>query len=460
MRLEKAKRFIADIIEPRKKASVLSIIYNVLMAIVVVVSCVFVFVDIFTASDSKWSQIADLVEIIALCVFAFEYLLKLFVSEVLFEGKGWFKSKLLYISSFDSFIDILCFLSILLNNIPTEFAALRLLKLVKLARLVKLKDAVDEIREQGDGSETPKEEKKGFRHRIYTIIAKDEEGDIASKIYDIVSIIIILLSVTTIALDTFDFPENVEKIIFIFEIVFTIFFAVEYILRVWTADYEYPNVGKEHAKMKYIFSFLAIVDILSILPIFFTFSPDAEANLPTTVAILKIFKIFRIARLLKMSRYLNGINMFVLAIKAKRKQIVFSIVILLFLVVLSSILLFSFEDAQGNEQFENGFSGIMFAISMLTGFGQSEMEVVSIGGQAMVVIMIICGGCVVGVPLGIIGEEFSKMVSKAAQDEKEEEDKPDMFKEFSDKLTIEQKMAIVAQYKDQLPKEEAEKKEE
>ena len=145
------------------------------------------------------------------------------------------------------------------------------------------------------------------------------------------------LSDITSALDTFDFPENVEKIIFIFEIVFTIFFAVEYILRVWTADYEYPNVGKEHAKMKYIFSFLAIVDILSILPIFFTFSPDAEANLPTTVAILKIFKIFRIARLLKMSRYLNGINMFVLAIKAKRKQIVFSIVILLFLVVLSCL---------------------------------------------------------------------------------------------------------------------------
>ena len=95
MRLEKAKRFIADIIEPRKKASALSIIYNVLMSLVVIVSCVFVFVDIFTASDSKWSQIADTVEIIALCVFAFEYLLKLFVSEVLYEGKGWFKSKLL-----------------------------------------------------------------------------------------------------------------------------------------------------------------------------------------------------------------------------------------------------------------------------------------------------------------------------------------------------------------------------
>ena len=53
MRLEKAKRFIADIIEPRKKASALSIIYNVLMSIVVIVSCVFVFIDIFTASEGN-----------------------------------------------------------------------------------------------------------------------------------------------------------------------------------------------------------------------------------------------------------------------------------------------------------------------------------------------------------------------------------------------------------------------
>lgn len=455
MKLEKMKRFIADIIEPRKKANALSIIYNILMSLIVIVSCFFVFVDIFTSEDSMWKGIAHLVEIIALCAFAFEYVLKLFVSEVLYEGKGWFKSKVLYITSFDSFIDILCFLSILLNKIPTEFAALRLLKLVKLARLVKLKDAVDEIREKGDGEEKPKEEKKGLRFRIHQIIAKDEEGDVLSKIYDVFSVVIIILSVVIIALDTFDFPDNVETIIHICEIVFTIFFAIEYILRVWTADYEYPDVDKEHAKMKYIFSFLAIVDILSILPVFFTFSPDAEAALPSAVAVLKIFKIFRIARLLKMSRYLNGINMFVGAVKEKKKQIFFSIAILLFLVLLSSILLFSFEDAAGNEQFENGFSGIMFAISMLTGFGESEIEVISIAGKIMVVIMIICGGCVVGVPLGIIGEEFATMVAKASED-KEEEEKEDMFEEFTNKLSFEQKLEIMNSYKDKLePEKEA-----
>ena len=357
MRLAKVKHFIADVIEPKKKASAISIIYNILMSLIVIASCVFVFVDIFTPDDSMWSDIAHRVEIISVIIFACEYLLKLFVSEALYEGQGWFKSKISYITSFDSFIDIICIVSILLNNIPSEFSALRLLKLVKLTRLVKLKDAVDEIREQGD-EETPESEKsKGFRHRIYQIIYKDESGDKLSKIYDVISIVIILLSVATIILDTFQFNPEFTQALFVSEIVFASFFAVEYVLRVWTADFEYPELDKDHAKMKYIFSFLAIVDLLSILPVFLTFSQSAHAEFPRAVAVLKIFKIFKIARLLKMSRYLNSIALFVEAIKKKKKQIFFSMIILAFLIVLCSVILYSFESAAGNEEFENGFSG-------------------------------------------------------------------------------------------------------
>ena len=65
MRLAKVKHFIADVIEPRKKANVLSIVYNVLMAIIVIASCAFVFVDIFTPDDSLWSNIAHRIEIIS-----------------------------------------------------------------------------------------------------------------------------------------------------------------------------------------------------------------------------------------------------------------------------------------------------------------------------------------------------------------------------------------------------------
>ena len=450
MRLPKIKHFIADIIEPRKKASALSIIYNILYSIVVLASCVFVFVDLFTENGTFWNNIAHTVEIVSVCVFVFEYVLKLFVSEVLYEGQGWFKSKISYITSFDSFVDIICLLSILVNQIPKEFAALRLLKLVKMTRLTKFKNAMDEIN-QKDGEES-KDKGERFRYRIYQIIYKDETGDKLSKAYDIVSLIIIFASVIILILDTFNFGETYTQTLFIIEIVFTVFFLIDYILRVWTSDFEYPNLDKGHAKMRYIFSLMAIIDLLAILPIFFTFSPDAENALPRAVAVLKIFKLLKIARLLKASRYLNGIHMFVEAVKEKKKQIIFSIIILIFLVVLSSVLLYSFENMNGNEQFEHGFSGIVYAISVLTGFGGTEMEVTSIGGKIMVVVMMIAGACVVGVPLGIISEEFTKMVAKSANQEEKNED---VFKEFTKKLSPEQKMRIIAEYQKELEEQPA-----
>lgn len=444
MRLEKLKTAIANVIEPKKKASAISIIYNILISLIVLISCGFIFVDVFVPGKTIWHQIAFVMEIVAVSTFGLEYLLKLFVSEVLYPGYGWFKSKVQYFTSFDSFVDIICLLSILVNQIPKEFAILRLLKLIKLTRLTKLKNSIEGMR-QGDEE---KEEKLGLKHRIYQIIYQDKEGDKLSKAYDIISIIIILLSVTTLVLDTFTFPDPVEQGLFIAEIVFTCFFGIDYILRVWTSEYVYPEVDKDHAKTKYIFSLIAIIDLLAMLPILFTFSPDAEAALPKAVAILKIFKILKIARLLKMSRYLNGIKIFVDAVKAKKKQIFFSIVILVFLVIISSVLLYSFESMAGNTQFTDGFSGIVYAITVLTGFGESSMEVISIGGKAMVVIMMIAGACVVGVPLGIISGEFTTMVEKAAHQHDEEDE--DLFVSFTNKLSVEQKLKIIAEYQKEL----------
>ena len=456
IRLEKLKRFIASIIEPKAKPSVISIIYNILMSLLIVASCAAVFIDLFTPADSLIHKVAATVELVAVITFIVEYVLKLFVSEIIYEGQGWFKSKISYITSFDSLIDIICILSVFLNQIPKEFAALRLLKLVKLVRLVKLKDAVDEIRDVNEESTEKKEKKFNFKKRVHEIIFKDNQGDKLSKAYDIVSIVIILLSVTTIVLDTFTFPEPVEKTIYWFEVGFTIFFVIDYILRVWTAEFEYPELDREHARTKYIFSFIAIIDLLAILPIFFSFSPDAEAAMPTTVAVLKIFKIFKITRLLKASRYLNGLNMFVQAIKKKKKQILFSVVILALLLVLFSVLLYSFESMSEDNQFDNGFSGIAYLLTILSGVNSdAEIEALhTMGGKVMVALMIISGGCIIGVPIGIISGEFEHMLTETTKEENEVSSEDDLFEEFAKTLTNEQKLEIIRKYSPHKDEEE------
>ena len=421
--LKKIKQYIYDIFEPQK-ATVKSTIYHILIGIIVCVSAVCVILELFI-TDQMVVDVLTKIEIITVGVFILEYLLKLFVSQHYYPDKNWFTSKIEYIISFDSFIDIICILSIFSSAIPKEFATLRLLKLVKLTRLIKLSNMLK------NEEKAPSKIKK----RIYEIISKDEDGDVLSKIYDILSVVLIGVSLVIIILDTFNLPDGLHNALVVIEYVIAIIFTIEYVLRVWTAEFEYPECNPDKAKMKYIFSFMAIIDLLSIIPVFFV-------NVPTETAILKLFKLFKIARLIKMSRYVNGIYTFGVAVKNKTRQIVFSLVVLIGLVFISSILLYAFEH-QVNEQFDNGFSGLVYAVTVLTGYGESDMEVMTPMGQAMVIVMLISGACVIGVPLGIVSGEFSAIV-EAAEEAKNE--KEDIFERVIKDLTIEEKEEIVLKY--------------
>ena len=111
--------------------------------------------------------------------------------------------------------------------------------------------------------------------------------------------------------------------------------------------------------------------------------------------------------------------------------------------------MYSFESAAGNEDFKNGFSGFAYLTTWVSGVEDSSLEIISIGGKIMMIVMMLCGGCVIGVPIGIVSNEFEKMVQETA-DEKLEEENSDVFDDFSKKLTNEQKMEIIAKYHEQI----------
>mgnify|MGYP003303260871 CR=1 FL=1 len=87
------------------------------------------------------------------------------------------------------------------------------------------------------------------------IIDKGKEDDKASKAYDILSVIMILLSVSFILVETFPISASLHQFLYVFEVIIAVFFAVEYILRVWTAPMEFSGLRPDKARMRYIFSF-------------------------------------------------------------------------------------------------------------------------------------------------------------------------------------------------------------
>lgn len=417
------KKRIYEIIGPAAKGDKLSYAVDIIICLLVLLSSVAVIVELIGVPEKVASAI-ETFEYITVGIFAFEYVLRLWTAELAYpECKNKLEALKEYVTSFDSLIDVLSIVSIVFNQIPKQLAFLRLVKLVKLARLVKLSEHVKT-------SDKVHEKSEMIKKRVNEIIDKGKEGDKVSKIYDITSIVLILLSVSFILVETFPISPKVHLFLYVFEVAIASFFAVEYVLRVWTAPMEFPLLRPDKARMRYIFSFMSLVDLLSIVPVF-------VANLPTATGVMKIFKLCKILRLVKASRYLSGIANFGKAIQAKKRQITLSIIAICVMIVICSVLMYSFENKEQPDVFNNGFSGIYYSFQVLMG-GEGDIQPVTAIGQGLATLMLLLGGCMFGVPIAIVSTGFEDMIAEQAGEEEESTDVYELLKQY-DSLSSEEK---------------------
>ena len=399
---KKLKKRIYEVIGPTRKGDVASSIFDVLICTIVVLSGAAVIIDLFFNISDEFRHALNLFEYVTVGLFIVEYLVRLWVCEFEYpECENKVQAIWEFITSFDSLIDVISIASVLFNGIPKEFAIVRMVKLIKLVRLVKMSDY---IKTSGKFSEKLSK----IKVRINEVIDKGQEGDILSKIFDITSVILIFLSVSFVLVETFPLPDSVHHAIYLFEVIIACLFSIEYVLRVWTAPLDMPELRPDKARMKYIFSFMSLVDLLSIVPVF-------VANLPTATGILKIFKLCKILRLLKASRYLSSIANFARAIQKKKKQIVMSIIAIAVIMTICSVLMYSFENKEQPEIFKNGFSGIWYSILTMVD-ADSDISPVTPIGQALSTAMLLLGGCMFGVPVAIIATGFEDMIVEQAGD--------------------------------------------
>lgn len=403
---KRLKKRVYEIIGPTAKGDRASGIFDVILCILVLLSSAAVVIELFPISDALRSAL-NLFEYVTVGIFALEYAVRLWVCEFEYpECPHKLAAMWEFVTSFSSLVDILSIVSVLFNQIPKEFAILRLVKLIKLVRLAKMSDYVK-------ASGKLESFLARAQKRTNEIIDKGREGDIPSKIYDITSIILIFLSVSFILVETFPIGENVYHFIYISELVIACIFAVEYVLRVWTAPLDYPELRPDKARMRYIFSFMSLVDLLSIIPVF-------VADMSTATGILKIFKLCKILRLLKASRYLSSIANFGLSIKRKKKQIIMSVVAIAVMIGICSVLMYSFENKEQPEAFTNGFSGIAYCLQVMID-SDTEIAPVTAIGQALSTLMLLLGGCMFGVPVAIVATGFEDMIAEQAGEEEDSE---------------------------------------
>ena len=103
-----------------------------------------------------------------------------------------------------------------------------------------------------------------IKQRIFDVIQISGGTDGASRAFDWIIIILILLSIVITTAQTFVLPDVWNRFLDVLDTVCMIAFTLEYVLRLWTADLLYPS--SRHPYLKYLFSLSGLIDLFSFLP--------------------------------------------------------------------------------------------------------------------------------------------------------------------------------------------------
>ncbi len=234
-----------------------------------------------------------------------------------------------------------------------------------------------------------------IKQRIYTVIFGTHTP--AGKLFDVVLIYAIFLSVMVVLLDSIAPLTDAYGVYFkITEWVFTLVFTVEYAVRIYASPKPW----------RYIFSFYGLVDLLAIVPTYLAlFSSDLSYLL-----IVRLLRVLRIFRVLKLVRYLSEANLLGRAILLSRRKIMVFFSVVMVLSTVFGSLMFVVEGPG------NGFTSIpksiYWTIVTITTVGYGDITPHTILGQFISTLVMLTGYSIIAVPTGIFTAEIAQEMQR------------------------------------------------
>ena len=215
----------------------------------------------------------------------------------------------------------------------------------------------------------------------------------AGKTFDVILLSAIVISVICVMLDSDkSIHQEYGSLLLTIEWIFTVFFTIEYALRI------YCTLNTK----KYIFSFMGIIDLLSILP---TYLIGFYAPIGSLIDI-RIMRLIRVFRIFKLSPYLRSGHTMQIALRSSRPKIIVFILSISLMVIILGTLMYIIEGQQNG--FDNIPKSIYWAVVTLTTVGYGDVVPITALGKTVAVFIMMLGYAIIAVPTGIVSAEFSK----------------------------------------------------
>lgn len=239
------------------------------------------------------------------------------------------------------------------------------------------------------------------REKLFRMVSVGVVDEPVNQAYDIISTGALILNLAASIMLTYDRIEaEYGPLLLVIEAATVLFFGIDYVLRLITSNYLYPESNERDSLLKYIFSFSGIIDLLSFLPYYL------PVFFPAGIAAFRMFRVVRIFRLFRINAYYDSLNVITEVIVSKKQQLLSSVFIILTLMLASSLCMYSLEHEAQPEVFTNAFSGIWWSASTLLTVGYGDIYPVTTMGRVFSIIITFLGVGMVAIPTGIISAGF------------------------------------------------------
>ena len=242
-----------------------------------------------------------------------------------------------------------------------------------------------------------------MRRYFYNLLEQSHSSALA-RLLNLLLMLLIMGNVFAVILAS-DREIYLELQIFFdnFELLSIAIFTMEYLLRVWVSVEDSRYQSAVVGRLKYLFSPMAIVDLVAILPFYMGIIFDIDA---------RILRVLRLFRIFKLSRHFSAMSVLLTVIRTELPTLVSAIFIMLVLIVLASAGMFLVERDVQPQTFGTIPRAMWWATITLTTVGYGDVIPVTTAGKILGIFITILGVGMAALPAGIIASGFNREVQK------------------------------------------------
>ncbi|NOY41774.1 MAG: ion transporter [Planctomycetes bacterium] len=242
-----------------------------------------------------------------------------------------------------------------------------------------------------------------WRERWYEVIFEADTP--RGKLFDVILLLAIFLSVLVVMLDSVEAYRNLYKSqLSSAEWIFTLLFTLEYGLRIACAKRPW----------RYVFSFYGVVDLLAILPTYLIAIMYSDLGMGDSavqrLAVIRALRLLRTFRIFKLTHMLSEASALRAAIWGARAKVVVFLAFILIAVVIVGSMMHVIEGT--TKGFESIPQSMYWAVVTMTTVGYGDIAPETAPGKALAAIMMVLGYSFIIVPTGIVSAELAHVGAK------------------------------------------------